>query len=72
MREIQRQAKLGRDIVRINERIDITAGELNQIRDSFISDNKDKGFNEALFNVICNSFYFGVNAGYKQRGREVV
>lgn len=65
MRNTEKQKEKGSQVMEKHPNADLTAGELIQLRDSFKNTAITKGINEAIYNIICDSFYFGVAVGYR-------
>lgn len=65
MRNIEKQNEKGRQVMEKHPNADLIVAELTQLRDSFKNTAITKGINEAIYNIICDSFYFGVAVGYR-------
>ena len=61
MRNVTKQAEAGKQIVVKAMYYDLQVAELQQL----IDQAKGKVDVEVLYNIACQAFYFGVNAGYK-------
>lgn len=65
MRNVEKQKEKGRQVIEKHPNADLIVAELTQLRDSFKNTATTKGINEAIYNIICDSFYFGVAVGYR-------
>lgn len=65
MRDITKQKEQGRKRIRGHEKADISVMEIMQLKDNFYKTAKEMGISEAIFNIVCDSFYFGVAVGYR-------
>jgi len=65
MRDKNKQKEQGQKIIRAHERADLTGPELMKFKNDFHKTIQEKGINEAIYNLICDSFYFGVAVGYR-------
>lgn len=65
MRDLKKQKEQGRQIMRAHERADMRGSELIRLKDDFDNMVYEKGVNESIYNLICDSFYFGVAVGYR-------
>lgn len=70
MRDMNKQKEQGRQIMRVHERADMMGHEMMRLKNDFDKTVHEKGINEAIYNLICDSFYFGVAVGYRTRKRE--
>ena len=65
MRDVRRQITQGRKIITKHPKIDLQATELMQLVEEYEIKARETGMNNALYNLIVESFYMGVSGGYK-------
>lgn len=65
MRNMEKQKEKGMQVMEKHPNADLIVAELTQLRDSFKHTAMTKGINEAIYNIICDSFYSGVAVGYR-------
>ena len=70
MRDMNKQKEQGQKIIRAHERADLSAMEIMKFKNDFDKNVHEKGINEAIYNLICDAFYFGVAVGSRTRKRE--
>ena len=70
MRDLNKQKEQGRQIIRAHERADMMGPEMMRLKNDFNKTVHEKGINEAIYNLICDSFYFGVAVGYRTGKKE--
>lgn len=70
MRDLNKQKEQGRQIIRAHERADMRGDEMMRLKDDFDNMVHEKGVNNAIYDLICDVFYFGVAVGYRTRKRE--
>lgn len=72
MRNIKKQREQGSQIVKQHRNADLMCEELVQLRDSFKRISEEKGISEAVYDIICDSFYFGLAVGYRTGKKDSV
>ena len=70
MRNIAKQAELGKILCEDNPHIDLVYGEIKQLLDEYQLDEAKHGTFNALYCLINNSFFTGISVGYRKGIRE--
>jgi len=64
-RNIQKYVERGGEIIRRNERRDLTTGELRQFLDNFDKIALEKGAFDAVWSTVETAFHLGIAVGAK-------
>ncbi len=65
MRNVQKTADKGREILQKRDRLDLTVGELNQFYEAFNEKAKKDGIYNALWDTIGDAYKMGIVVGMR-------
>lgn len=62
---MKKQKEIGRQVIDKHPNVDLIVEELTEFKNFFDETARTKGINEAIFQLVCDTFYFGVAVGYR-------
>ena len=65
MRNIKKQKEQANKIIKNHPNIDLTAGELMELRESFMKTAEKHGMSEAILDLAIDAFLMGLAVGYR-------
>ena len=65
MRNMEKQKEKGRQVMEKHPNADLIVGEMMYLKECFKKTATTRGINEAIYDLICNTFYSGVAVGYR-------
>ncbi len=70
MRSIKKQKEQATKIIKNHPGIDLTAGELMALKESFMQNEEKHGMSEAILDLAIDAFYMGLAVGYQNAKKD--